>query len=79
MPDIDTLRPIYAGQADMYPLKAGESSTTGAGPSVQVEKGKEEKVTRRFPEEEDEDLLRESTDRFVLFPIKDREVGRKYP
>jgi hypothetical protein len=31
---------------------------------------------RRFPEEEDEDLLRESDDRFVLFPIRYREVCR---
>lgn len=33
-------------------------------------------VTRRFPEEEDEDILRETNDRFVLFPIKYHEVGR---
>lgn len=39
------------------------------GPS---EKGKSK---RRFPEEEDEDILRESNDRFVLFPIKYREAS----
>jgi hypothetical protein len=33
------------------------------------------KPSRRFPEEEDEDLLRETDDRFVLFPIKYREVS----
>jgi hypothetical protein len=32
------------------------------------------KVPRRFPEEENEDILRETNDRFVLFPIKYREV-----
>jgi len=32
---------------------------------------------RRFPEEEDEDLLRETDDRFVLFPIKYREVSHQ--
>lgn len=30
---------------------------------------------KRFPEEEDEDLLRETNDRFVLFPIKYHEVS----
>lgn len=30
---------------------------------------------RRFPEEEDEDILRETEERFVLFPIKYREVS----
>lgn len=29
---------------------------------------------RLFPEEEDEDILRETNERFVLFPIKYREV-----
>lgn len=34
----------------------------------------EDKVTRKFPEEEEEDILRESDSRFVLFPIKYNEV-----
>ena len=29
---------------------------------------------RKFPEEEDEDILKESNARFVLFPIRYREV-----
>ena len=33
------------------------------------------KSPRRFPEEEDEAILRESDSRFVLFPIKFREVS----
>lgn len=33
---------------------------------------------RRFPEEEDEDILRESSDRFVLFPIKHRDIWLAY-
>ena len=38
--------------------------------------GKESTVTsRRFPEEEEEDILKETNDRFVLFPIKYREVS----
>jgi ribonucleoside-diphosphate reductase subunit M2 len=35
---------------------------------------KEDKMARRFPEEEDEEILKESNSRFVLFPIKYREV-----
>lgn len=37
-----------------------------------------EVARKRFPEEEDEDLLRESNDRFVLFPIKYREIWQAY-
>ena len=37
---------------------------------------KEVKKERRFPEEEDEEILKESNSRFVLFPIKYREVSR---
>jgi ribonucleoside-diphosphate reductase subunit M2 len=33
------------------------------------------KAKRRFVEEEDEEILRESNDRFVLFPIKYHEVS----
>jgi hypothetical protein len=36
---------------------------------------KEVKEERRFPEEEDEEILKESNSRFVLFPIKYREVS----
>lgn len=35
-------------------------------------------VPRKFPEEEDEDILRESSDRFVLFPIKYRDIWLAY-
>lgn len=40
-----------------------------------VAKGKEPEVTRKFPEEEDEEILKESNSRFVLFPIRYREVS----
>jgi ribonucleoside-diphosphate reductase subunit M2 len=33
------------------------------------------KLERKFPEEEDEEILKESNSRFVLFPIKYREVS----
>jgi len=36
---------------------------------------KEDKLERKFPEEEDEEILKESNSRFVLFPIKYREVS----
>lgn len=36
---------------------------------------KEGKSERKFPEEEDEEILKESNSRFVLFPIKYREVS----
>ncbi|KAI9632387.1 ferritin-like superfamily [Dioszegia hungarica] len=81
MPDIDSLRPMYAGAVE-YPAKVGKSSTMAMDaqdsqkPGV-GEKG-EVKPTRRFPEEEDEELLRESEDRFVLFPIKYREIWAAY-
>ncbi|KAL1410236.1 Ribonucleotide-diphosphate reductase (RNR), small subunit [Vanrija albida] len=35
-------------------------------------------TARLFPEEEDEDILRESSDRFVVFPIKYREIWLAY-
>ena len=44
--------------------------------SPPLDKGKQkEKVSRRFPEEEDEEILKESDSRFVLFPIRYREVS----
>lgn len=38
-------------------------------------KGKEVARESKFPEEEDEEILKESNSRFVLFPIKYREVS----
>jgi ribonucleoside-diphosphate reductase subunit M2 len=40
-----------------------------------VPEEKEGKLERKFPEEEDEEILKESNSRFVLFPIKYREVS----
>lgn len=64
--------------------KLGQSSKSPrntASPMPAIELSPERKTTqlpttsaRRFPEEEDEDLLRETDDRFVLFPIKYNEV-----
>lgn len=62
---------------------AGEDKATLAAKPVIVEEKKEEDVEeyrKRFVgdlecEEKDEPLLQESTSRFVLFPIKYREVS----
>ena len=48
-------------------------STEAVSPLKEVSKPLEGHV-RRFPEEEDEDILKESNARFVLFPIRYREV-----
>jgi hypothetical protein len=45
------------------------------GTEVVVSEDKNGKSERKFPEEEDEEILKESNSRFVLFPIKYREVG----
>lgn len=49
-------------------------------PSIAAVSGKDyHPITARlFPEEEDEDILRESSDRFVVFPIKYREVRETF-
>ena len=81
MPNIDQARPIYE-RLGILILKEGEgrnyddrvNSSGAAGVSRAKEDGEVVKP-RRFPEEEEEDLLRESNDRFVLFPIKYREVS----
>lgn len=51
--------------------RIAEDSNTSSGSG----KGKEPENVRRFPEEEDEEILKESNSRFVLFPIKYREVS----
>jgi len=56
-------------------LLLDEPASRGAAtePTPTEKEGKEE---RRFPEEEDEEILKESNSRFVLFPIKYREVSQ---
>ncbi|ORX36346.1 ribonucleotide reductase [Kockovaella imperatae] len=59
----------------------GESSTSRQinGQTSHTEEKKEgEGVSRRFPEEEDEDILKESHHRFVLFPIRFRSIWQAY-
>lgn len=69
----------------MAKLKAAAAAEAGVKDVKEVEETAEEKPTEAelrkrfvgdiFCEEKDEPLLKESTDRFVLFPIKFREVS----
>ena len=59
-------------------VEAGPSKTVhGVMDNVDKTDGGNEMTRRRFPEEYDEDILRDSNDRFVLFPIKYHEVSVK--
>jgi ribonucleoside-diphosphate reductase subunit M2 len=52
------------------------TAVTKSDDGVSGKNGKEGKAsTSRFPEEDDEEILKESNSRFVLFPIKYREVS----
>ena len=53
-----------------------EGVMTGKLSHANVKPKQKEGELRRFPEEADEDILRESNARFVLFPIRYREVRR---
>ena len=73
----DSTLPLAVRMGD---VRLGEASAMSKGPSG-VENGKngekgEVSIKRRFPEEEEEEMLRETNDRFVLFPIRYHEVGR---
>jgi ribonucleoside-diphosphate reductase subunit M2 len=55
----------------------GRSSTDGSAAGKEKKAGLD-KERKRFPEEEDEAILIETTERFVLFPIKYREVSEAH-
>lgn len=57
-------------------MKATEKAVNGSTESEKVPSTSA--VARKFPEEEDEDILRETSDRFVLFPIKYRDIWLAY-
>ncbi|WVQ96373.1 hypothetical protein IAU59_003478 [Kwoniella sp. CBS 9459] len=90
---INDLRPMYdssttiSGSIDLDTAMTNTYITNpdpGDVAGTIAQKGKSEGVTegevqqRRFPEEEDEDILRESNERFVLFPIRYREIWQAY-
>lgn len=62
--------PSKSPSASQIALSKGHNANGKAGPANSPVASR-----RRFPEEEDEDILRETEDRFVLFPIKYREVS----
>ena len=72
---INTLRPMYDPS---LPIAEQLNSMELSGEEPDVKSEEKTKVVRRFPEEEEEDILRETSDRFVLFPIKYREVCLRY-
>lgn len=66
----------HKSQSSQSSLSA--ASGNGCEPATDKKLGSSDTLAapvRRFPEEEDEDILRETEDRFVLFPIKYREVS----
>ncbi|WWC73378.1 uncharacterized protein I206_107345 [Kwoniella pini CBS 10737] len=76
---INIFRPMYDSNASLEDHLSSITITNANQSSDETVKGKEvEKKQRRFPEEDDEDILRESDDRFVLFPIKYREIWQAY-
>ncbi|KAK8849380.1 hypothetical protein IAR55_004712 [Kwoniella newhampshirensis] len=94
MPNIDKIRPMYHSSSSleekMGQANLGETSSDGARRSSQTTsqvetngsmkemEGGNRVMKRRFPEEDEEDLLRESDARFVLFPIRYREIWQAY-
>lgn len=81
---INSFRPMYdstlplAVQVGEMRLGGGSETNSGSARVTNGDHGEKREVglKRRFPEEEDEDILRETNDRFVLFPIKYHEVNR---
>lgn len=68
------------GLVDKSTTTSQRPSTQDTAKSKEVNSGKVAftTATRKFPEEEDEDILRETSDRFVLFPIKYRDIWLAY-
>ncbi|WVR08350.1 hypothetical protein IAU60_005405 [Kwoniella sp. DSM 27419] len=85
---IDNFRPIYDTSSASYledrmarvhvEPQSPSGGTKQAGGATGKGEKQETSPSRRFPEEEEEDLLRESNERFVLFPIKYREIWQAY-
>jgi hypothetical protein len=73
----DSTLPLAAQMGEMRLGEGSDSVKDSLRGANDEQKGKGEATAkRRFPEEEEEDMLRETNDRFVLFPIKYHEVGR---
>nr|ODN90884.1 ribonucleoside-diphosphate reductase subunit M2 [Cryptococcus depauperatus CBS 7855] len=89
MSRINEIRPIYAS-GSLFENKMGAVAISSQGDSFKSRahlsrdaegndnlgtKQEENKVKQKFPEEIDEDILHESSSRFVLFPIRYHEAG----
>jgi ribonucleoside-diphosphate reductase subunit M2 len=66
-----------AGSSSKMAIRSSHPDTIDVG--MDEVQGETIKSKRRFVEEEDEEILRESNDRFVLFPIKYHEVSAASP
>ncbi|WWC93153.1 uncharacterized protein L201_008120 [Kwoniella dendrophila CBS 6074] len=79
---INNFRPMYDSSSSLESAMSTMTITQQQQRTDEVEAKKQEKgeesKQRRFLEEDDEDILRESNDRFVLFPIKYREIWQAY-
>ncbi|WVW86542.1 hypothetical protein I302_108591 [Kwoniella bestiolae CBS 10118] len=82
---INHFRPMYDSNSSLESEMSGMTITGLDGDRDQSddrsstkEDSEKKQKQRKFPEEEDEDILRESNDRFVLFPIKYREIWQAY-
>ncbi|TYJ56759.1 hypothetical protein B9479_002529 [Cryptococcus floricola] len=68
---------VYCNLVIAEPMRPPPKEKT-AEKKKQVESVKEVEVARRFPEEEEEEILKESNSRFVLFPIRYNEIWHAY-
>ncbi|WVQ66619.1 uncharacterized protein L199_004803 [Kwoniella botswanensis] len=77
---INHFRPMYDSSSSMESDMSGMTITAldQNERSASIKHADDHQKQRKFPEEEDEDILRESNDRFVLFPIKYREIWQAY-
>ncbi|WWD04015.1 hypothetical protein V865_002078 [Kwoniella europaea PYCC6329] len=77
---INHFRPMYDSNTSLESDMSGMTITAldQNERSVPTKSADDQKKQRKFPEEEDEDILRESNDRFVLLPIKYREIWQAY-
>ncbi|KAK6909042.1 ribonucleoside-diphosphate reductase subunit M2 [Kwoniella mangroviensis CBS 10435] len=77
---INHFRPMYDSNSSLESDMSGMTVTAldQNEHNASTKHADDQKKQRKFPEEEDEDILRESNDRFVLFPIKYREIWQAY-
>lgn len=76
---INAFRPMYDSTSPLAErlgeMRVADHNYAKVGEAKKSEEGQVVSEKKRFPEEDDEEMLRETNDRFVLFPIKYHEVG----